>query len=96
MPPLSCGACEKRVVCLTRNVAQQYLRELRDEQRRHVDAVAKERDIGRLDRRRSHKARTKAQPDGVVGAGIRVGDYGELVARDFRPRCCKKPFMSKG
>jgi len=32
-------------------VPQQDLRELLDEQRRHVDALAEQPDIGRLDRR---------------------------------------------
>ena len=59
-------------------------RQLVDEQRRHVDALAKQRDVRRLERRRGGDPLAEPQPDAVVLARVGVGDRRELARA--RPR----------
>ena len=68
-------------------MAQQHLRQLRDEERRDIHTVAgEETRVGRLERVRRGQPRTKAQPDPVVVAGVRIGQRGDLGVAHGSPR----------
>ncbi len=63
---------------LAQQMPEQHLGQLLDHQRRHVDAVAEERHIRRLERWRPREARAKAQPDRVVLADVGIGEARQL------------------
>ena len=66
---------DERIGLIAQNVAKHDLRELRDEQRRHVDAfAAKEADVRGFERIGGSEPIAKAQPDPIVFARIGVGD----------------------
>ncbi len=69
------------------DMPQQDLRQLMDEQRRHVDAFAFEQtDVGSLEGRRAQQAIAKLQPNPKVVARVGIDDGGDVVFRYPRPR----------
>ena len=81
------GACLHGRRLVAQDMAQQDLRELVHEERRHVHALAAEQgDVAGLERRMREQPLAKAQPDRIVGARIFVGDGRKLLGVDCSAR----------
>ena len=70
-----------RVGALAQQMPHQHLGQLLDHERRNVDAVAEERGIRGLERRRRRQAPAKTQPDRVVLADVGIGERRKLGVR---------------
>jgi hypothetical protein len=76
-----------RIGLRAEDMPQQDLRQLMDEQRRHVDAFTLEQtDIGRLEGRGIQQAIAKPEPYAQIVARVGIDDGGDLVFRYPRAR----------
>jgi len=82
-----CRAQFERVVRALEEVPQDNLRQLVDEQRRHIDIAAGEQtEIAGLQRRRSEQPRAEIEQDAIVGADIGIGHGFNLRRLDLHAR----------